>query len=129
MKRLLLAGLLSVFSMDLAFADNLLGLTDSGNFSSGDYIVIDQFGLVVAEGGSVSGTVVFDYSTIAIGGPTFTGSVGNYSVKVTGGIFEDGLTLYFGGIGTSASSPPLDILLTESVAFNSNGTPPVGAWA
>jgi hypothetical protein len=117
MGRLLCAVFLAIGSAHGAFADADLALTDSGNFSSGNYLEINSSGTIVAQGGSVSGAA----STCSYG-LCFTGMVGSYRITgVSGAIAEDEEYMFIGPvIQSAASSPPLEILFSANVLFNSD---------
>ena len=56
MRRLYLGFFIISALMPALFADLELGLTDSGDFTSGDYVVIDSSGTVVSHSGAVNTT-------------------------------------------------------------------------
>jgi hypothetical protein len=80
-----------------------LGITDSGNFTSGDYLVINGSGAIVATGGNVDMTI----SDRIPGEITFNGCIGGTGANCTGGWSAAGAT----GLGYPANpSAAMDLL-------------------
>jgi hypothetical protein len=118
-KRMLLKGLMGILAVGMipaAFADVELGLTDSGNFSSGDYIIISSTGTVVASHGSVN---LLGGSSDGSGEVSYNGKVGAYNVNVStgqGSPDQPIATLDLDSVDTASKAPSgaLDVFFSET---------------
>jgi hypothetical protein len=133
MRRWLCVGCLTIGMGQLMLASSIgieLGITDSGNFTSGDYLVINSSGGIVSSGGNVNLTT----SNRIPGEITFNGCIGGTGTSCTGGWSAAGAT----GLGYPANPVgAMDLLYlvaddgtgTLDVEFSENGiTTPNSSW-